>query len=195
VSVPDPLGSDRLAAGAASYRPPVYGQKPPKPPLYLQWRFIALAAVLAVLASYLLYRSTRSAQDSPKAAASHAIDLFLAQKYSELRRELCREDRDQVGATDLETAGQQGGQLLRTLDKAQVEKVTDVVLTGDYAAVQAKQVSGLITPKLGSGTTFHVVTVKEDNGWRVCLSPGGYGIGALSVEVPIGGRLQQPGSG
>ncbi|MCU1588507.1 MAG: hypothetical protein JWN31_2000 [Frankiales bacterium] len=193
MSVPDPLGRDRLAAGAASYRPPVHGVKPPRPPFYLQWRFIALGVAVLLLISFMLYRSMSTAEDSPKAAASRVIELFLDQKYSQMRTKLCRADRAQVGANDLETAGRSGGDLLKTLDKPQVESVTDVALQGSYAGVQAKQVAGLITPIVGAGTTFHVVTVNEDGGWRVCLSAGGYGLGAFNLDVPIGGDLASIG--
>ncbi len=190
MSVPDPLGGDRLAAGAASYRPPVYG-KPPPPPFYLRWRFIALAVVLALALSYVLYKATAKTADTPEQATSSVVALFLDHKYPAMLAKLCRADRNQVGANDLETAGNNAGDLIKTLDKAQVESVTDVSLSGDYANVKAKQVSGLITGKIGPGTTFHVITVFE-NGWRVCLSPGGYGVGAINLEVPIGATPQLP---
>jgi len=190
MSVPDPLGRDRLAAGAASYKPPVHGVKPPPAPLYLQWRFIALAVAVLLVISYVLHRTLSPAEDSPTAAASRVIELFLDQQYAEMRSKLCKEDRGQVGANDLERAGASGGDLLKTLDKAQVERVTDISLTGSYAGVEAKQVFGLITPIVGAGTTFHVVTINEDGGWRVCLSPGGYGLDALNVDVAVGGDLE-----
>ncbi|MCW2545347.1 MAG: hypothetical protein JWM40_2899 [Frankiales bacterium] len=189
MSVPDPLGRDRLAAGAASYKKPVYGVKPEKPPFYLRWRYISLAVVGALLLSYVLYKATTKTEDTPDRAASQVIALFLDSKFSELRAKLCREDRDQVGATDLERAGRSAGDLLRTLDKPQVESVTPIALTGRYAGVDARQVSGLITGVVGAGTTFHVVTVDE-KGWRVCLSPGGYGVDALNLDVPVGGALE-----
>lgn len=190
MSVPDPLGRDRLAAGAASYRPPVHGQKPPAPPFYLRWRFIALATAAALLLSYVLYRATAKGEDTPAKAATTVISLFLDGKFSQMRSLLCREDRSQVGRNDLEQAGEQAGDLLRTLDSPHVERVEAVTLPGAYAGVPAKQVTGRITGVIGDGTTFHVITVDE-NGWRVCLSPGGYGLGALHVEVPIGGGLPQ----
>lgn len=190
MSVPDPLGRDRLAAGAASYKPPVHGVKPPPPPFYLRWRYIALFVVAVLVLSYALYRLTAKAEDTPEAAASKVIELFLDEDYKQMRSKLCSQDRAKVGANELETAGTSAADLLRTLDKPQVETVTDVTLTGSYAGVEAKQVSGLITPTIGAGTTFHVITVNEDGSWRVCLSPGGYGLGALNLDVPLGGGLE-----
>jgi hypothetical protein len=193
MSVPDPLGRDRLAAGAASYKVPVHGVKPPPPPFYLRWRFIALGVVGLLVISYVLHRTLSPAEDTPTAAASRVIELFLDEDYTELRSKLCRADREQVGANDLERAGASAGNLLKTLDKPQVERVTDISLSGSYANVEAKQVSGLITPVIGAGSTFHVVTINEGGGWRVCLSPGGYGLGALNVDVPVGGGLEPVG--
>jgi hypothetical protein len=189
MSVPDPLGADRLGAGAASYRKPVYGVKPDKPPFYLRWRYIAVAVVGALLLSYALYRATAKTEDTPERAASQVITLFLDGKLSEMRSKLCRADREQVGSNDLERAARSAGDLLKTLDKAQVETVAPITLTGSYAAVEARQVSGLVTAVIGAGTTFKVVTVDE-NGWRVCLSAGGYGLGAFNLDVPVGGGLK-----
>lgn len=168
----------------------MHGQAPPRSPFYLQWRFIALGTALLLVISFLLYRASSPAENTPSAAASRVIALFLDEHYSEMRGKLCKQDRAQVGANDLETAGRSGRDLLRTLDKAQVESITDISLGGSYAGVEAKQVSGLITPRVGAGTTFHVVTVNEDGGWRVCLSPGGYGLGAIDLDVPVGGDLK-----
>jgi hypothetical protein len=189
MSVPDPLGADRLGAGAASYRPPVYGVKPEQPPFYLRWRYIALAVVAALLLSYALFKATVKTEDTPERAASQVITLFLDDKLSEMRSKLCRDDRNQVGANDLEKAARSAGDLLKTLDKPQVESVAPITLTGSYANVEARQVSGLVTAVIGAGTTFKVVTVNE-NGWRVCLSPGGYGLGAFNLDVPVGGGLK-----
>ena len=191
MSVPDPLGRDRLAAGAAIYRPPVYGQKPPPKPFYRRPWGIAVLAAVALAASSVVYRATSSAEDSPEAAATRVIELFLAEDYGELRRALCREDRGQVGTNDLESAGASGAALIKALDDPVIESVAAVKLLGSYADVQAQQVTGRITG-LGGGTTFRLVTVQERGGWRVCLSPGGYALGALNLDVPIGGDLQAP---
>lgn len=188
MSVPDPLGRDRLAAGAAIYKPPVYGAKAKRKPFYEQRRYLALAVVLGLLAAYLIHRATATAEQTPQAAATRVIELFLAGDYHQMRSKLCRDDRAQVGSNDLETAGQSAGPLLQTLDKPQIASVTDVTLTGSYAGLQAKQVSGTITGKIGAGTSFKVVTVHESGGWRVCLTPGGYALGALNLDVPIGGE-------
>lgn len=192
MSVPDPLGRDRLAAGAASYRQPLYGLKPEQPPFYLRWRYISIAVVAALLLSYVLYKQSVKTTTTPETAADQVIALFLDGKYSEMRSKLCRADRGQVGANDLETAGRSGGDLIKTLDKPQVESVTPIALKGDYVGTDARQVSGLITGVVGAGTTFHVVTVNE-HGWRVCLSAGGYGLGAFNLDVPVGGDLQSIG--
>ena len=187
MSVPDPLGRDRLATGAAMYRTPVYGATPPAKPFYQQRRYFALVVVVGVLASILVNRMRSAPEQSPQAAATRAVTLFLAADYGKLRGSLCKEDRSQVATNDLETAGRSAGPLLKALDHPTVDRVTDVTLAGSYAGVPAKQVSGSITAKVGAGTTFTVVTVHEGGGWRVCLSPGGYALGALDLAVPLGG--------
>lgn len=190
VSVPDPLGRDRLAAGAASYKPPVYGEKPPAKPFFLRrWAIVALVAT-AFVASTVIYRGLHSAEDSPEAAATRVIELFLDQDYRQMRSKLCREDRARVGTNDLESAGLSAGNLLKALREPVIDSVTPVTLAAGYAGVEARQVSGRIIGL--SSTSFQVVTVKEQGGWRVCLSPGGYALAALNLEVPLGGVLTGP---
>jgi len=191
MSVPDPLGRDRLAAGAAMYKVPVYGEKPPPPPFYRRPRFVALLIVGTLALSFTVFRLTSSAGNTPEAAATRVIELFLDEEYAELRTKLCSADRSQVGANDLETAGRTAGPLLRTYDKPDQMTVSDVVLQGSFAGKQAKQVSGRILAKVGNGSAFKVVTVNERGGWRVCLSPGGYALTAFNLDVPIGGALEQ----
>lgn len=189
MSVPDPLGRDRLAAGAAIYKPPVYGQKPKRKPFYRHSAFIGLVVIVALVAGILL-RLRSGASDTPQAATTRVITLFLKGDYTGMRRALCREDRDQVGTNDLETAGRNAGPLLTNLDRPVISTVTDVTLTGDFAGVRAKQVAGTITAKIGAGTTFKVVTIQQSGGWRVCLTPGGYSLSAVNLDVPIGGQPQ-----
>jgi hypothetical protein len=194
VSVPDPLGRDRLATGAAVYKPPVYGEKPPPKPLLRRWPVMALLVVLALLVvGTVVHKLTSGPKDSPASAATSVISLFLAEDYGKMRSKLCREDRGQVGDNDLESAGREGAALLRTLDKPVVDSVADVALPGAYAGVTAKQVQGHITATVGAGTGFKVVTVKEGGNWRVCLSPGGYGLSAFDLDVPLGGELDTIG--
>lgn len=190
MSVPDPLGRDRLAAGAAMYKPPVYGQKTkPKP----RWRRplpLALLIVLTLLVvGSVVAKLTSRPKDTPESAANAVITLFLAGDYGPMRKKLCREDRDRVGDNDLETAGREAGALIKTLDRSEVDAVTDVNLPAPYESAQAKQVQGHITPKFGTGTQFKVITVQESGTWRVCLSPGGYGLTAFNLDVPLGGEV------
>lgn len=192
MSTPDPLGRDRLATSAAMYKPPEYGIAKPDKPVYLRRRFVAVFLLAALALSYAVNRLTNSAEDSPAAAATEVVELLLAEDYAQLRSKLCRADREQVGTNDLESAGQSAGSVLRTLDGLTVTTVSDVRLIGQYAGLRAQQVTGRINAKIGSGTDFHVVTVNESGGWRVCLSPGGYGLDAFDLDVPIGGELQGP---
>lgn len=193
VSVPDPLGRDRLATGAAMYRPPVHGQKRAARRLSPQRRLVAAALAAGVLGSLLLYQSLRKADDTPAAAATTVIQLLLDEQYGRLRSALCREDRSKVGTNDLEQAGRSASSLLRTLDEPRVTSLSDVVLKGARAGLEAKQVTGEISSLAGPGTQFRVVTVREAGGWRVCLSPGGYALGALNLDVPIGDDLEVAG--
>ena len=193
MSVPDPLGRDRLAAGAAMYKPPVHGLKKPKPPFYRGRAFQAALVVAALVASFLVYQRLSGGEDTPQSAATTVIRLFLAEDYSRMRRDLCSEDRAQVGTNDLESAGRSAGPLLRTYDKAVVDSVTPVTLTGSDASLEARQVSGRITAKVGDGTDFKVVTVREGGTWHVCLTPGGYSLSAFNLDVPIGGDAQSIG--
>lgn len=193
MSVPDPLGRDRLAAGAAMYKPPVYGEKPPAKPWFRTPRFLAIVATVALIAAFVAYKVATRTKDSPQAAALGVITLFLDEDYKQLRSKLCREDRQQVEANDLETAGRSAGPLLKAFDKPEVTSVTDVTLVGTRAGQQAKQVTGQITATVGQGSGFKVVTVKEGGSWRACLSAGGYGLSAFNLDVPIGGDLEDIG--
>lgn len=189
MSVPDPLGRDRLATGAAMYKPPVYGEQPPPPPLYRRKRFVAALAAVAIVGGCVTYRVASRPEDTPQTAALGVIRLFLAEDYGHLRSQLCRADKSQVATNDLETAGRQAGPLLRTFDDAAVDGVANIALVGSYAGVVAKQVGGHLTAKLGQGSAFKVVTIKEAGHWRVCLSPGGYALTAFDLDVPVGGEL------
>ena len=53
-------------------------------------------------------------------------------------------------------------------------------------SLPAEQVAGQLVPRLGPPIDFHVTTVRELGGWRVCLSVGGYGAPDFGVDVPLG---------
>jgi hypothetical protein len=53
-------------------------------------------------------------------------------------------------------------------------------------SLPAEQVRGQLQPRLGPPINFHVTTVHELSGWKVCLSAGGYGADGLTDDETVG---------
>ena len=142
---------------------------------------------LDLVAGSLLWHLVSSHQDSPVRAVTRVASLAGDGDWPGVYAQLCAADRQQFSEPELASGGTAALQLLHGLAGVRVTdaRTVSVHLVGPLA-LPAEQVEGQLVPQLGPTVDFHVTTVREVAGWRVCLSVGGYGSSAFGVDVPLG---------
>lgn len=186
---PDPAGQARLAAAARELiRPPAPARRRRPWLLRLGWKWATAFVVADLVLGSLLWRVINSHQDSPVKAVTRVTDLAGRGDWSGVYDHLCSADRRQYAAADVASGGSEALQLLHGLAGVRITdaRTVRVHLVGPVS-LPAEQVSGQLVPRLGPPLDFHVTTVREVAGWRLCLSVGGYGVPAFGVDTPLGG--------
>jgi hypothetical protein len=145
--------------------------------------FVALDFIVGSL----LWHAVRAHQDSPVRAVTRVASLAGAADWHGVYDHLCNADHRQFSAADVAAGGSGALQLLHGFAGVRITGAHSVAihLVGPVS-LPAEQVSAQLIPRLGPPIDFHVTTVREITGWRVCLSVGGYGSATLGVDEPLG---------
>lgn len=187
---PSATGRAQLAAAAAAL---TRGQTVPAPqarwwrrPRNLGWLLVA-----DVVIGSILLKVVSGHQDSPATAVQGTVTLAGRGNWSGVHHRLCSADQRRFTTDQLAQAGRVAALTLRGLDHAEVTSVEPATLPLDLPVVgevglPVRLVRGHLIAALGPPSDFSVITVREIDGWRVCLSVGGYSSTALQVDVPIG---------
>lgn len=188
VTRPDPAGRAQLVAAAAALRP--YTPPPPRRRGLLRrlgWKWALAFVVADLLVGSLLWHVVDRHQDSPVTAVTRVADLAGRGDWAAVYDHLCTADHRQFSASDVASGGSAALQLLHGFAGVRIgaAHAVSVHLIGPFA-LPAEEVSGQLVPQLGPPVDFHVTTVREVTGWRLCLSVGGYGAPAFGVDVPLG---------
>lgn len=180
-------GVDQIRQAAAfltPYQPPVRKRRWPR------WltarRFVVIVIVSVILGSIGWHYLTKP---HPQAVAAAVIDTANAaahDNWTTVYDQLCSSDRSQISEADLASAGHGALLSIGELDHVTVTSVTPVTLPIGVVHWPASQVSGELVPVVGQPSSYTVTVVREDGGWRMCLSAGGYSSSAMGVDVPLG---------
>jgi hypothetical protein len=151
------------------------------------WRWLAVFAAVDLVVGSVMWRLVSSHQDSPVKAVTRVADLAGRGDWAGVYDHLCSADRKQFRASDVAAGGGVALQMVHGLAGVRITgtRTVGVHLLGPLS-LPAQQVSGQLAPRFGPTFDFHVTTVREVTGWRLCLSVGGYGSSAFGVDVPLG---------
>jgi len=172
------------AANEAFSRPPAPPKRPPWWRRHLRWLLVLLVADLVVGTA--LWRWLRDEGGTPQRAVEDAVSLVADQDYDGLRAALCAPDRARYTTRDLAEAGRAVHLVLHGVAGFEVERVEtlpDVSL--GPVGLPARRVEGEVIAVLGEPSRAWVTVVQEPTAWKVCLSAGGYGLAAMSVDEPL----------
>ena len=153
----------------------------------LGWKVVALFLLADLIAGSVVWHLLNRRQDSPVAAVTRIASLAGQGDWQGVYTRLCSADHQQFSPAEVASGGSSALQLLHGLAGVRVMNthVVAVHLVGPFS-LPAEQVSGEVVPGLGPPSDFHVTTVREVTGWKLCLSVGGYGASAFGVDVPLG---------
>ncbi len=185
-------GSDRgawQAVNAELSAVPAAAKRPPWWRRHLRWLLLGLVVDLVV--GTLVFRWLGTEKGTPERAVQQAAARVSDKDWQGLLDGLCTADRSRYTVGDLARAGQTALLVLRGVEGFEVDRVVtmpDITLLGPLE-LPARRVEGRIIASLGPPSEAHVTVVREVQSWKVCLSAGGYGLAALSVDVPPGEDL------
>lgn len=150
------------------------------------WRLLAVFAAVDLVVGSVVWRLVSSHQDSPVKAVTRVADLAGRGDWAGVYGHLCSADRRHFGAADVAAGGSASLQMVHGLAGVRITetRMVTVHLLGPLS-LPAQQVSGRLVPPFGPTFDFHVTTVREVTGWKLCLSVGGYGSSAFGVDVPL----------
>jgi len=148
---------------------------------------VALFLAADLVIGAVLWHVYSKSGDSPQQAVTKVATLARNGDWSGVYDHLCDSDRHQYTGAEIQTGGTGALQLLHGLAGVHVTatQATSVHVIGPLA-LPAEQVSGQLVPPLGTPVDFRVTTVRQLNGWRLCLSVGGYAVPSLGIDVPLG---------
>ena len=161
---------------------------PPKRAWWGHPKYIASLFLATLLIGIVAHHLLSTAANTPLAAAQTAAKDIHDKNYASLRAKLCTQDRSRVSVSDLTNFGNQALLFNRGIEGVKVDSIKPVTLTGEYASLPAQKIAGTLISTIGQGTSFSVTAV-DQNGWRLCLSAGGFSLPALNVDIPVGGTI------
>jgi hypothetical protein len=188
VAGPDLQGRARLAEAALALRPYTPPVRPRRWWARLGWKRLTAFVVADLIAGTALWHVAERTGDSPVRAVAAVARLAGQGDWTGVYHRLCSADREQLSPAEVSAGGSEALTVLHGLAGVHIVAAHAVVvhLVGPLS-LPAEQVVGSVLPQFGPAVDFHVTTVRELTGWKVCLSVGGYGSPALGVDVPLGG--------
>lgn len=154
---------------------------------WLRPRWILAFVVVDIVVASLLWHILSRQGDSPVQAVQRAATLAGRGDWAGVYDHLCTADHEHFTEAEVAAGGSDALQLLHGFAGVRITdtRATQVHVIGPLG-LPAEEVSGRLLPQLGPAVDFHVTTLREISGWKLCLSIGGYGAPALGVDVPLG---------